>query len=90
MNAYKKQCNLCTSLRRKKMERHFENLTFEDQSGNRSFWKVIKLYLTNNGKVSNDNFILYKNSENDENEKKTNKKTKTKTRKTMKTMLPKY
>ena len=62
-NAYKKQRNLCTSLRRKNIKRHFENLTFEDQSGNRSFWKAIKPYLTNNGKVSNDNFILYENSE---------------------------
>ena len=28
-----------------------------------SFWKAIKPYLTNNGKVSNDNFILHENSE---------------------------
>ena len=62
-NAYKKQRNLCTSLRRKNMKRHFENLTFEDQSENRSFWKAITPYLTNNGKVSNDNLILYENSE---------------------------
>ena len=60
---FKKQRNLCASLRRKNIKRHFENLTFEDQSGNRSFWKAIKPYLTNNGKVSNDNFILYENSE---------------------------
>ena len=46
-NAYKKQRNLCTSLRRKNIKRQFENLTFEDQSGNRSFWKAIKPYLTN-------------------------------------------
>ena len=45
------------------MKHHFENLTFEDQSGNRSFWKVIKPYSTNNGNVSSDNFILYENSE---------------------------
>ena len=57
-NAYKKQRNLCSSLRRKNIKRHFENLTFEDQSGNRSFWKAIKPYLTNNG-----NFILYEISE---------------------------
>ena len=62
-NAYEKQRNLCTSLSRKNIKRHFENLTFEDQSGNRSFWKAIKPYLPNNGKVSNDNFILYENSE---------------------------
>ena len=62
-NAYKKQCNLCTSLHCKNIKHYFENLTFQDQSENRSFWKAIKPYLTNNGKISNDNFILYENSE---------------------------
>ena len=45
------------------MKCHFENLTFEDQSGSRSFRKAIKLYLMNNGNVSSDNFILFENSE---------------------------
>ena len=47
----------------KNIKRHFENLTFEDQSENRSFWKAIKPYLINNGKDSNDISILYENSE---------------------------
>ena len=34
------------------MKRHVENLTFEDRSGNRSFWKAIKPYLTNNGNLA--------------------------------------
>ena len=46
-----------------KHETSFENLTFEDQFENRSFWKAIKPYLTSNGKVSNDYFILYERSE---------------------------
>ena len=45
------------------MKRHFENLAFKDQPENSSFWNASKPYLTNNGKVSNDNFILYENSE---------------------------
>ena len=43
----------------KKHETSFCELNFEDQSGNRSFWKAIKPHLTNNGKVTSDNFILY-------------------------------
>ena len=48
--AYKKQTNICVSLRRKSLKRHLKRITEKEINTNKSFWKFIKLFLTNNYK----------------------------------------
>ena len=44
--AYKKQRNICVSLRRISLKKHFKNITENRRSTNKSFWKFIKPVLT--------------------------------------------
>ena len=48
--AYKKQTDMCVSLRRKSLKRHLKRITEKEINTNKSFWKFIKLFLTNNYK----------------------------------------
>ena len=48
--AYKKQTNVCVSLRRKSLKRHLKRIMVKEINTNKSFWKFIKLFLTNNYK----------------------------------------
>ena len=53
--AYKKQRNICVSLRRKSLKKHLKSITEKEINNNKSFWKFIKLFLTNKGFIgSND------------------------------------
>ena len=53
--AYKKQRNVCVSLRRKSLKKHLESITEKEINTNKSFWIFIKPFLTIKGFIeSND------------------------------------
>ena len=43
--AYKKQGNLCVSLRRKSLKKHLKSITIKRINTNKSFWKFMKPFL---------------------------------------------
>ena len=47
--AYKKQRNLCVSIRRKTITNYLNKFTDKGLETNKSFWKFIKPFLTNKG-----------------------------------------
>ena len=50
---YKRQRNLCVSLRRKAIKQYFSNITSKGIVTNKEFWKTIKPFLTNKGCLEN-------------------------------------
>ena len=56
--AYKKQRNLCVSLRRKCMKIYLKKLTEKGLTTNKSFWKSMKPFLTNKGFIENNDITL--------------------------------
>ena len=44
--AYKKQTNICVSLRRKSLKKHLESFKEKGINTNKSFWIFIKPFLT--------------------------------------------
>ena len=59
--AYKKQRNICVSLRRKSLKKHFKSITEKEIKNNKSFWKFIKPFLTNKSFIGSNNITLVKN-----------------------------
>ena len=58
---YKKQRNICVSLRRKSLKKHLRSITEKGINNNKSFWKFIKPFLTNKGFIGSNNIILVDN-----------------------------
>ena len=56
--AYKKQRNLCVSLRKKCMKNYLKKLREKGLTTNKSFWKFMKTFLTNKGFTGNKNITL--------------------------------
>ena len=50
--AYKKQRNLCVSIRRKSITNYLNKFTDKDLETNKSFWEFIKPFLTNKGTLT--------------------------------------
>ena len=50
--AYKKQRNLCVSIRRKSITNYLNKFTDKGLETNKSFWKFIKPFLTNKGTLT--------------------------------------
>ena len=58
ITAYKRQRNLCVSLRRKNIKSFFNNVTKTGIITNKNFWTFIKPFLTNKGFFENKNITL--------------------------------
>ena len=58
---YKKQRNICVSLRRKSLKKHLRSITEKGINNNKSFWKFIKPFLTNKGFIGSNDIILVDN-----------------------------
>ena len=58
---YKKQRNICLSLRRKSLKKHLKSITEKRINNNKSFWKFIKPFLTNKGFIGGNDITLVKN-----------------------------
>ena len=58
ITAYKRQRNLCVSLRRKNMKSFLKNVTKRGITINKSFWTFIKPFLTNKGFLENSGITL--------------------------------
>ena len=56
--AYKKQRNICVSLRRKSLKKHLKSITEKGINNNKSFWKFIKLFYTNKGSIGSNDITL--------------------------------
>ena len=56
--AYKKQRNLCVSLRKKYMKNYLKKLREKGSTTNKSFWKFMKPFLTNKGFIGNNDITL--------------------------------
>ena len=59
--AYKKQRNICVSLRRKSLKKHLRSITEKGINNNKSFWKFIKPFPTNKGFIGSNDIILVDN-----------------------------
>ena len=59
--AYKKQRNICVSLRRKSLKKHLKSITEEGLNNNKSFWKFIKPFLASKGFIGSNNINLVEN-----------------------------
>ena len=59
--AYKKQRNICVSLRRKSLKKHLRSIKEKGINNNKSFWKFIKPFLTNKGFIGSNDIILVDN-----------------------------
>ena len=60
--AYKKQRNICVSLRRKCMKHYLKKLTEKGLTTNKGFWKLMKPLLTNKDFIGNsDKTLIHKN-----------------------------
>ena len=46
---YKKQKNYCSKLYKKKRKRYYNNMNLTNRNDNRSFWKTVKLFLSDKG-----------------------------------------
>ena len=60
---YKRQRNLCVSLRRKAIKQYFFNITSKGIVTNKEFWKTIKPFLTNKGCLENSDIMLINDDE---------------------------
>ena len=60
---YKRQRNLCVSLRRKAIKQYFSNITSKGIVTNKEFWKTIKPFLTNKGCLENSDIMLINDEE---------------------------
>ena len=56
--AYKKQRNICVSLRRKSLKKHLKSITEKGINNNESFWNFIKPFLTNKGFIGSNKITL--------------------------------
>ena len=60
---YKKQRNLCVTLRRKAIKSYLKTITDKGIMNNKKFWKVVKPFITNkSGLTNNDICIIDKNN----------------------------
>ena len=59
--AYKKQRNICVSLRRKSLKKHLKSITEEGLNKNKSFLKFIKPFLANKGFIGSNDINLVEN-----------------------------
>ena len=55
---YKRQRNLCVSLRRTSIKQYFSNITSKGIVTNKEFWKTIRPFLANKGGLENSDIIL--------------------------------
>ena len=60
--AYKTQRSICVSLRRKSLKKHLKIITEKGINTNKSFWKFIKLFLTNKGFIGSNDITLVENN----------------------------
>ena len=60
---YKKQRNICVSLRKKAIKRYFSEIASKGIMTNKDFWKVIKPFLTNKGCLTNSDIMLIDNDQ---------------------------
>ena len=58
ITAYKRQRNLCVSLRRKNIKSFLKNVTKRSIIANKNFWTFIKPFLTNKGFLENNDITL--------------------------------
>ena len=58
ITAYKRQRNLCVSLRRKNIKSFLKNVTKRDIIKNKNFWTFIKPFLTNKELLENKDITL--------------------------------
>ena len=56
--AYKKQRNLCVSIRRKSITNYLNKFTNKGLETNKSFWKFIKPFLTNKGSLTDCDILI--------------------------------
>ena len=59
--AYKKQRNICVSLRKKSLEKHLKSITEKGINSNKSFWKFVKPFLKNKGFIGSNDITLVEN-----------------------------
>ena len=59
---YKKQRNLCVNLRKKAIKQHIRKVTDSGIVENKTFWKVIKPFITNKNGLSNNNITIIQNN----------------------------
>ena len=59
--AYKKQRNICMSLRRKSLKKHLKSITEKRIHNNKSFWKFIKPLLANKACIGSNDITLVEN-----------------------------
>ena len=59
--AYKKQRNICVSLRRKYLKKHFKSIMEKGINNNKSFRKFITPFLTNKGFIGSNDATLVEN-----------------------------
>ena len=57
--AYKRQINFRVSLKRKRMKNSFKKLTEKGLTANKSFWKFMKPFLTNQGLIKNNDIPIH-------------------------------
>ena len=60
--AYKKQRNICVSLRRKSLEKHLKSITEKGINSNKGFWKFIKPFLTSKDFTGSNDRTLAENN----------------------------
>ena len=63
MKKYKRQRNLCVSLRRKAIKQYFSNITSKGIVANKEFWKTIRRFLTYKGCLENSDIMLINDDE---------------------------
>ena len=56
---YKKQRNKCVSLRRKSLKKYFNDITNYEIVTNKSFWNLIKPFLTNKGHLNLQDIMIF-------------------------------
>ena len=59
--AYKKQRNICVSLRRKSLKKHLKSVAEKGINNNKSNWKFIKSFLTNKDFIGSNDITLLDN-----------------------------
>ena len=60
--AYKKQKNIRVSLCGKSLKKHLKSITEKRININKSFWKLIKPFLTNKGFMGSNDITLVENN----------------------------
>ena len=61
--AYKETKDKCNSFTRKSKQKFFKKATKSGVMSNRTFWKTVKLFLTNKGCMTNDCISIEKNGD---------------------------